>query len=142
MYIQFHLNNWLDTVNTSQPEGCFWYLVANVNKNRILNEILNAIYCVFWIMKIRIQWIPNMETHSVNMITIRTETKHKINDVSLQQNCLFICLFLSKNHVRACLTIIIAALRQWQKWRLQQFGLIFSILLCLLSGKLIPGSKT
>ena len=132
----------MDTVNISQPKGCFWYLVANVNKNRILNEILNAIYCVFWIMKIRIQWIPNMETHSVNMITIRTETKHKINDVSLQQNCLFICLFLSKNHVRACLTIIIAALRQWQKWRLQQFGLIFSILLCLLSGKLIPGSKT
>ena len=129
-------------MNISQPKGCFWYLVANVNKNRILNEILNAIYCVFWIMDIRTQWIPNMETHSVNMIKIRTETRQRINEVSLQQNCLFICLFMSKNHVRACLRITIAALRQWHKWRLQQLGSIFSILLCLLSGKLILGSKT
>ena len=128
-------------MNTSQPKGCFWYLAANVNKNRILNEILNAIYCVLWIMDIRTQWIPNMETHSVNMIKITTETRQGINGVSLQQNCLFICLFMSKNHVRACIRIT-AAWRQWQKWRLQQFGSIFSILLCLLSGKLILGSKT
>ena len=39
-----------------------------------------------------------METDPINMIKIRTETKQKINDVSLQQNCLFICLFMSKNH--------------------------------------------
>ena len=129
-------------MNTSQPKGCSWYLAANVKKTLILNEIFNAIYCVFWIMDIRTQWIPNMETHSVNMIKIRTETRQRINEVSLQQNCLFICLFMSKNHVRACLRITIAALRQWQKWRLQQFGSIFSILLCLLSGKLITGSKT
>ena len=142
MYIPFHLNNKWDTVNTSQPKGCFWYLVANVNKNHIINEILNAIYCVFWIMDIRTQWIPNMETHSVNIIIIRTETRQRINEVSLQQNCLFICLFISKNHVRACLRITIAVLRQWQKWLIQLFGSIFNILLCLLSGKLILGSKT
>ena len=132
----------MDTVNTSQPRGCFWDLVADVNKNRILNEILNAIYCVFWIMDIRTQWIPNMETHSVNIIIIRTETRQRINEVSLQQNCLFICLFISKNHVRACLRITIAVLRQWQKWLIQLFGSIFNILLCLLSRKLILGSKT
>ena len=55
-----------------------------------------------------------METHSVNMIKIRTETRQRINEVSLQQNCLFICLFMSKNHVRAYLRITTAALRQWQ----------------------------
>ena len=142
MYIPFHLNNKWDTVNTSQPKGCFWYLVANVSKNHILNQILNAIYCVFWIMDIRTQWIPNMETHSVNIIIIRTETRQRINEVSLQQNCLFICLFISKNHVRACLRITIAVLRQWQKWLIQLFGSIFNILLCLLSRKLILGSKT
>ena len=142
MYIPFHLNNKWDTVNTSQPKGCFWYLVANFNKTLILNEIFNAIYCVFWIMDIRTQWIPNMETHSVNIIIIRTETRQRINEVSLQQNCLFICLFISKNHVRACLRITIAVLRQWQKWLIQLFGSIFNILLCLLSGKLILGSKT
>ena len=83
-----------------------------------------------------------METHSVNIIIIRTETRQRINEVSLQQNCLFICLFISKNHVRACLRITIAVLRQWQKWLIQLFGSIFNILLCLLSGKLILGSKT
>ena len=52
-----------------------------------------------------------METHSVNMIKIRTQTRQKIN-VSLQQNYLLICLFMSKNHIRACLRITIATLRQ------------------------------
>ena len=129
-------------MNKSQPKSCFWYLVVNASKNRILNDILNANYCVFWKMDIRTQWIPNMETHSVNMIKIRTETRQRINEVSLQQNCLFICLFMSKNHVRACLRITIATLRQQQKWWFQQFGSIFSILLRLLSGKLILGTKT
>ena len=98
-------------------------------------------FTVSWIMDIRTQWIPNMETHSVNMIKIRTETRQRINEVSLQQNCLFICLFMSKNHVRACLRITIATLREQQKWWFQQFGSIFSSLLCLLSGKLILGKK-
>ena len=101
----------MDTANTSQPKGCFWCLVANVNKNHILNEILNAIYCVFWIMDIRTQWMPNMETDSVNMTEIKREARQRINKVSLQQNFLFICLFTSKNHVQACLRITIAALR-------------------------------
>ena len=52
-----------------------------------------------------------METHSVNMIKITTETRQRINGVSLQQNCLFICLFMSKNQVKACLRITLAALR-------------------------------
>ena len=91
---------------------------------------------------IRAGWIPNMETHSANMIKTRTETRQRVNEVSLKQNCLFICLFMSKNHVRACLRITTAVLNQWQKWRLQMFGSIFSILLCLLSGKLTLGSKT
>ena len=96
----------------------------------------------FWIIDIRTKWIPNMETHSVNMIKIRTETRRRINEVSWQQNYLFICLFMSRNHDRACLRITIVALRQWQKWRLQQSGSTFSILLCLLKGKLILGSET
>ena len=93
----------------------------------------------FWIIDIRTKWIPNMETHSVNMIKIRTETRRRINEVSWQQNYLFICLFMSRNHDRACL---IVALRQCQKWRLQQSGSTISILLCLLKGKLILGSET
>ena len=133
--------NWILWTHRN-PKIAFWYLIANVNESGIFNEILNAIYCVFWIMDIRTQWIPNMETHSVNIIIIRTETRQRINEVSLQQNCLFICLFISKNHVRACLRITIAVLRQWQKWLIQLFGSIFNILLCLLSGKLILGSKT
>ena len=53
-----------------------------------------------------------MESHSVNMTKIRTEIRQRINGVSLQQNCLFICLFMSKNQVKACLRITLAALRQ------------------------------
>ena len=57
-----------------------------------------------------------METQSVNVIEIGTETRQRINEVSLQQNChLFVCFFMSKNHIRACLRIKIAALRQLQK---------------------------
>ena len=48
---------------------------------------------------------------TVNMIKIRTETRQRINEVFLQQNYLIISLFMPKNHVRACLRIIIAALR-------------------------------
>ena len=57
-----------------------------------------------------------METQSVNVIEIGTETRQRINEVSLQHNFyLFVCFFMSKNHIRACLRIKIAALRQLQK---------------------------